>query len=465
MLITFFLFSGLFSIRAEETLSADYKYYPLKLEEVQNTIRSITNDASWRKWVRVTEAEKGINIAWKAAVKNVRVASPLLLSLSGTHAVFSDLKAGSGGCQIGFTFSTRAAYGDYITDPKNNPLASLPLVFALNTQSGTVTCFAAKALNLENNHVISKQVYQSDQLKTEALSGKEFSLEFKIISGDTPETNIWQVMLAGEKFTLPQSDMIDVSSSFDPTVCYMTVNAWNAGGSNTMSINWQSLHGGALTCSDKPESKPLLDGADALIKRIAAIKSVEPSTGKEIQIIRATYDAMPENQKFFIKNYAAFVQMENAYGVVEQIASIKSVTGDSGEILGDIDTAYAALTDDEKRLVTNYSTFCAWKKRYLQILTKQLFEKEFFTVSTVSGSPEIIRKNETVLETVDRTVDVDGGTKVKTVTNHVNVSGKNGMQYLWIPITAAAVLLSGMATWFLIVFIKRKKARELNEYH
>ena len=458
ILLAAFLVSGILGVKAENALSVDYKYYFVKLSDVEKTLPSIVNDANWRSWISVTEAKKGIHIDWKAAVKNVRVASPLELSLDGTHAVFSDLKTGSGGCMLGFTISSRAAFGDYITNPAANPLAALPMVLALNTKDGTVTSFAAKSINLESTNVIKKQVYQSENLKTENLSGKEFGLSFDIVSGDSPNNYMWQVTLAGESFTLPHSDMIDASSSLDINSCYMTVNAWNEAGTNTMSLNWQSLHGGKLTCADKKESKSLLQGADALIKRISAITSVKPSVGKEIKSIRKTYDAMPDNQKFFIENYESFVRKENAYGVVKKIAEIKSVTANSQEVFSEIDKAYSALTDTEKKLVTNYKDYTALKKKYFKILMNDLYNQKDYKINTLTGEPEIIEENETVTETVDKTVDVDGGTTTKTITNHVNITGKNGTQFLWIPITAASVLLAGMATWFLIVFIKRKRA-------
>ena len=108
---------------------------------------------------------------------------------------------------------------------------------------------------------------------------------------------------------------------------------------------------------------------------IRAIDAIGPITSLEqkaaVAEARAAYDALDSDKKVFVNNYASLVAAEVAIlkleggsaapnAVIAQIDALGEITSlDSREAVGAARTAYDALTDAEKTMVTNYDALLA----------------------------------------------------------------------------------------------------------
>jgi len=446
------LFSfGTFQINAVEITTKDINYYNTSHDSVVKSISSILNDASWKSWVKVSEAENGTKIEWKNAVRNVRVEGGTdSVNLAGFHAVFSEL-SGSEDTSIGFTFTERQGYSDFIDIPLQNQLARLPLVINLDMKTGSVIVYTAKAFHTQNNNVIRTTVIENnDNLKYSALAGKQW--EFRV--DYDKETEKWVIDVAGEKAYVDYSVLFDITSEIDFTKVYFCINAWKSG-NNNFSLVWNSFHGGDSACADDPSSQGLLNSATNLIKDIDNIGVVTADKGEKIESIRLLYDNMPRATKTLIKNYNKFEIKENAYRLVEQIDSLDKVSEESLKFIQKIDKEFAALKNEEKKEVSNYNNFIRYKADYQKLMLKELANRENVIEKDVIVSS---KGEDTEITTV---IDVDGGTKTTKKTNTITTNGLDGTQYLWIIFTVSGALLAVIAAVFVIALIKNKKRRSL----
>ena len=120
--------------------------------------------------------------------------------------------------------------------------------------------------------------------------------------------------------------------------------------------------------------------ADAVIAKITAIGTVTLNSKSAIEAAEAAYDALTDAQKDLVTNYATLTAARADYdrlvaekeaadkaaadAVIAKIAAIGTVTLDSKEAIEDAEAAYAALTADQKALVTNYTTLTEARTAY-----------------------------------------------------------------------------------------------------
>ena len=117
--------------------------------------------------------------------------------------------------------------------------------------------------------------------------------------------------------------------------------------------------------------------AVAVADKIRAIGAVTLESKSAIEAARAAYDALTDNQKTMVANYAALTAAETSFkdladkaaadqaaaaAVIAKIDLIGTVTKDSKTAIEAARTAYDALTSEQKTLVTNYSTLTAAEK-------------------------------------------------------------------------------------------------------
>ena len=107
------------------------------------------------------------------------------------------------------------------------------------------------------------------------------------------------------------------------------------------------------------------------------IGEVDARSGDAIQAAREAYEALTDVQKKLVGNYQALLDAETAYALLNQaaaeavkalIGAIGPVTKKSGDKIDAARTAYDALTDEQKALVTNYQTLLDAEKRYEDLL-------------------------------------------------------------------------------------------------
>ncbi|MBQ3146955.1 MAG: metallophosphoesterase [Oscillospiraceae bacterium] len=129
--------------------------------------------------------------------------------------------------------------------------------------------------------------------------------------------------------------------------------------------------------------------ADAVIAKIAAIGTVTLNSKTAIEDAEAAYAALTDTQKALVTNHDTLLAARAAYdqlvaekeaadnkaaadAVIAKISAIGTVTLESKTAIEDAEAAYAALTDTQKALVTNYSALTAARAAYDQ----QAAEKE-----------------------------------------------------------------------------------------
>ncbi|MGI5874505.1 MAG: S-layer homology domain-containing protein [Bacillota bacterium] len=120
--------------------------------------------------------------------------------------------------------------------------------------------------------------------------------------------------------------------------------------------------------------------AGAVIALIDAIGDVTADSKEAIEAARSAYDALTDAQKELVTNAAALEQAEKAFAdladqtkaneVIALIDAIGNVTADSKEAIEAARSAYDALTDSQKALVTNIADLLTAEKAY-EALTQQ----------------------------------------------------------------------------------------------
>ena len=125
--------------------------------------------------------------------------------------------------------------------------------------------------------------------------------------------------------------------------------------------------------------------AEAVIKAINEIGTVTLERATEIYTAREAYDALTENQKKLVTNYELLQKAEEEYKniagndqaaikeeadrkaaqvVIDLIDNLGVITKDSGDKLSAAQAAYDALTDDQKKLVSNVQILTDAKQQY-----------------------------------------------------------------------------------------------------
>ena len=141
--------------------------------------------------------------------------------------------------------------------------------------------------------------------------------------------------------------------------------------------NYDTLTAARITYNKLVSDKA---AAEAVKAKIAEIGEV--TLGSEAAIVAAenAYAALTEEQKALVDNYGVLTAAREAYNakkaekekadkeaadtVKEKIAAIGKVTIDSEAAIKAAEEAYAALTDDQKKLVDNYDVLTAAREKY-----------------------------------------------------------------------------------------------------
>ena len=118
----------------------------------------------------------------------------------------------------------------------------------------------------------------------------------------------------------------------------------------------------------------------AVIDAIDAIGTVTLDSGAAIAAARDAYDALTEEEKALVSNYAVLTAAEEELARLQQAAdqaaadevkakidAIGTVTLDSGAAIAAARDAYDGLTDAQKKLVTNYNVLTAAEEQFAQL--------------------------------------------------------------------------------------------------
>lgn len=146
-----------------------------------------------------------------------------------------------------------------------------------------------------------------------------------------------------------------------------------------------------LTASETAYNKILTDKADkekadGVVALIDAIGTVTEDSGEKIEKAREAYDALTDAQKTMVSNISVLTKAEADYNailtekenkeksdnVIALINAIGTVTEENQDKITAARTAYNALNDEQKALVTNYETLTAAEKAFKDINVKNI---------------------------------------------------------------------------------------------
>ena len=152
---------------------------------------------------------------------------------------------------------------------------------------------------------------------------------------------------------------------------------------------------------------------ESVEKKISAIGTVDKNSGEKIAAARKAYDALPASSKGNVSNYsvlqaaeARFLQFEKADKVISLINAIGTVTAQSGTKITAARNAYNALSEEEKKLVTNYNVLQAAETKYTALKS---------TTSTSTATKTVTTSATTAKSSAGKTVTVEIDGKKYTV--------------------------------------------------
>ena len=148
----------------------------------------------------------------------------------------------------------------------------------------------------------------------------------------------------------------------------------------------------------------LVQAAAEVDVQIAGLGEITLDSGGALDVVRAAYNALTDEQKGYVTKLDTLETAENTYAelkeaaeqeaanraaaaeVDEKIAAIGTVTPDSGEAIDAARAAYDALTDEQKSYVTKLDTLEAAEKAYADLKAEQ--EQQPEDPSEPSGGDE-----------------------------------------------------------------------------
>lgn len=148
------------------------------------------------------------------------------------------------------------------------------------------------------------------------------------------------------------------------------------GVSYTKGIDRQYGTSAAAVLAQLPALSLKLEGwhVNDAIEKINAIGTVTPDSGDAIAAARSAYDALTDAQKKQVTNADTLIAAEARYtdvvaidGAEKAIDAIGEVTLTSGDAIAAARAAYDALTDSQKAEVSNYNTLLAAEARLAEL--------------------------------------------------------------------------------------------------
>ena len=138
-----------------------------------------------------------------------------------------------------------------------------------------------------------------------------------------------------------------------------------------------------------------LKAADQVSKNITNIGTVTLKSEEKIKTARDSYDALTDDQKKLVSNYDVLEKAEKdladlkaAEEVTKKISAIGDVTLKSEDVIKEARTAYDALTDDQKKLVSNYDVLEKAEKDLADLKAAEEVTKKINAIGDVTLESE-----------------------------------------------------------------------------
>ena len=259
----------------------------------------------------------GIHFKWENAGTNMRVGVKRGVPLDGLHAVFSNVTFTSTSKKMAFFLANYDNAEDYTQFLNYNGVNYLPLAIVLDADLGTVSIMYHGDSGTKEDVIIT-----NNALKYSQIGSSEWSMKINAAGNGN-----YTLEVAGCTGVITKAMMDRLNKLTDVESVFFTLCPWGSGVSTEM--DFLSLHGKYDGCAD------LLTDSE-----VEAVKSV-----------------------------------------ITLISNLGTITKDSGTAISEAETAYAALTANQKAVVTNYAILRIARERY-DNLAKAYKDTAYYAPST-----------------------------------------------------------------------------------
>ena len=451
--VTVLVIAG-FTVSGAQSTSNDVQYYEVSYDEV---MRNNSPIADWKRqdWFDVEKAPRGVRLKWTNAPRNVRIGNTQLINTDGFHVVFDKLSV-RGNARIVITFGEDSHYADYVDNTDHNVMARLPFAMVIDVNDGSVTSYAAKPFTTANKTEITNTLIENNPLLTKAnLSGREWSVSFKLIGGAKYRVNI-----DGVEFDLPVDFIKDSDSALDLSSCYFTLNTWAEG--NTFDLDFVSFHGGDFVCADQC-TQAQLSRVYAVFEKIEAIGKITSGSKNAIILARNVFNGLDKSLSSLVTNYSKLETAEEVFEVVKSIDDIGTVSSQSKSKIDSAKKLYFDLDDEKKLMVTNYKELFNAMTRLSVInfpsTLTELPENDFSDNNDFENEPEenFEEQPEESVPPAENETASKNNDKTQTVRKTITYNDQNVTGIIWVSVVGG-ILLAGLAA--AVVFVKKSNKKK-----
>lgn len=333
--------------------------------DAKNVVKTMQKDWAPYFWLEDISTG-GLRYNYTGAGSNIREGFSRFVSIDGLFIQFDNLVRQSS--ESGMFALVFGSAEDYIGSYTNEAGASNAFVIVFDTVNGRVY-----ALSNGEHTIIT-----DNRIKYENLKQKRFSVHLK------EENHIYTltVDVNGEKITGTFSGGLfeNAAALKNPNKCRFAISSWT-------SRQYFSLD---LIGVGKDEK---VDEVEKLINQIGlvTIDSLE-----KIEKATLAYEQLSENEKERVENYGALVAAEVYFGklrpekavenVINYIDEIGEVTIYSETAIRRAEEAYIALSDSEKKAVTNSKVLDKAIKKYYKLISPHLSMDQYAYSPLNTGS-------------------------------------------------------------------------------
>ena len=340
--------------------------------DAKNVMKTIQKDWAPYFWVEDVSTG-GLRYNYTGAGSNIREGFSRFVSIDGLYIQFDNLVRKSSDSGV-FALVFGSAE-DYIGSYTNENGASNAFVIVFDTVNGKVY-----ALSNGEHTIIT-----DDRIKYENIKQRRFSVSLK------EENHIYTltVDVNGEKIKGTFSGGLFENSAAlkNPNKCRFAISSWT-------SRQYFSLD---LLGVGKDEK------VDAVEKLINQIGIVTVDSQEIIEKATLAYEKLSDNEKERVENYSALISAE-AYlaklrpesaveNVINYIDEIGDVTIYSEVAITTAEKAYIALSDQQKKAVTNAKKLDKALKEYYKLISPHLYMDQYAYSPLNTGSMYSIGTN------------------------------------------------------------------------
>ena len=320
-------------------------------KDSKNVVKTMTQD--WAPYLSLEDVSTGgLRYNFTGAGSNIREGFSRFVSIDGLYIQFDNLVRESNKSAV-FALVFGSAE-DYIGTYTNNAGSTNAFAIVFDTVAGKIY-----ALSNGEHLIISDDIIKYDNLKQ-----KRFSVYIK------EENHIYTltVEVNGKKVegTFSGGLFENAAALKNPNVCRFAISSWTSGQYFSLDL-----------IGVGKDSK--VDAVEQLINEIGIVTI---DSGNKIEKATKAYEALSDNEKERVLNYSALIAAEAYYIKINPDGAVEDVINyidDIGEVtiyiedaLKKAEDAYMALSDEQKKAVTNADVLEKAIKKYYKLIALHL---------------------------------------------------------------------------------------------